>query len=202
MIAGIKFMHQNRLKRFEGASLSKPVSMTNGNFDSFFTSCKHLEPWNESRICDLDSVVVCCYLQKGDKILALQRGKRDAQYQLWGIPGGKLSYQENPEEGLCREIFEETGAVIFPRDLTHLGSAFSKTSSDGRYGLHIYHATFPENENLPQINLNEHLAYRWLTISEFSDLNLLHAQREAFLYVISSVVKIIENFKIKGSYVE
>ncbi len=172
------------------------MKMSGRNSDSFFSSCKHLEPWVESDVGNLDSVVVCCYLQKGDKILALQRGKRDAQYQLWGIPGGKLGSEEDPKEGLCREIFEETGAVISSADLTYLGSAFSKTSSDGRYGLHIYHAIFPENDDLPQVNLNEHLAFRWVKINEFAELNLLHAQREAFQFVVSSVVEILENFKI------
>ena len=172
--------------------------LTDKEPNEFFEICKHLSPWpisiKPSKLSP-NKLVVTCFLQKGDKILALRRARKDAQYQLWGIPGGKLESHESPLKGLKREIYEETGAILSESDFIFLGAALSKTSTDGEYGLHLYHAEFPDNATLPLINKNEHSSYQWVTLDSFRNLPLLHAQKEAFQLVENKLLNII---KIRG----
>jgi len=51
-------------------------------------------------------VAVNAYLLYNDNFLLL---KRKIHPLLWGPPGGRLESDENPSDGLKREIFEETG---------------------------------------------------------------------------------------------
>lgn len=150
----------------------------------FFKSCKYLSLWNLYKDSHLTpkKQVVTCFLGKGNKVLVLQRGRKDLQYELWGIPGGKLAASEPIIKGLQREILEETGIRLQESSFIYLNSAISKTTTDGKYGLHLYYAEFP-NDKDPVINPNEHLSFQWVSLDEFINLNLLHAQKEAFLLV-------------------
>jgi 8-oxo-dGTP diphosphatase len=142
---------------------------------------KFLSPWDlKQKVCKaLAKQVVTLFLRKGERFLVLQRAKKDAQYGLWGIPGGKLDKGEHPTTGLIRELKEETGIVISDTECTLLDTAISHTSCDGKYGLHLYHAHAPLTIEV-NINPEEHLAHRWVTLEEFERLELLFAQREAF----------------------
>ena len=40
---------------------------------------------------------------------------------LWGITGGRLDIGESPEECGCREVYEETGINLSPKDLYLFG---------------------------------------------------------------------------------
>jgi len=126
--------------------------------------------------------VVTVFLQKDDKILVLQRARKDAQYKLWGIPGGKLNSEEEPIVGLIREVYEETQIKLSKDTPQLLGTAISFTPCDGQYGLYVFHAPITTQIDV-QIDLSEHLKYRWVTIHEFQSLDLLTAQGEAFRIV-------------------
>ena len=51
----------------------------------------------------IDFQVVTCFMEYKGKVLVLQRGRRDDQFGLWGIPSGKLDDQETPRDALSRE---------------------------------------------------------------------------------------------------
>lgn len=144
-------------------------------------SFKYLSPWNpaDTSILLPPIVVVSCFLRQENKILVLQRARKDQQHKLWGIPGGKLDKGESPLEGLVRELQEETTIVAQPDSFQLLGTAISRTPSDGQYGLYIYYGFAPQDIDI-QINTDEHYAFQWVTIEEFQALDLLTAQREAF----------------------
>jgi 8-oxo-dGTP diphosphatase len=129
---------------------------------------------------------VSCFLQKGKQFLVLQRARNDAQHNLWGIPGGKLDKGEMPQEGLSREIYEETNIKLLPSTFLLLGTALSHTPSDGQYGLYIYHTFVPDNTNVI-IDTLEHHMFRWVTLEEFKALPLLTAQGEAFQLVENKI---------------
>jgi len=175
------------------------VALRELNLSDFFAKCKHLSSWNASASFSLNpsKQVVTCFLVRDQKVLVLQRGRKDLQYKLWGIPGGKLMVSEQPVQGLQREIFEETGAWVEESSFTFLDSAISKTADDGKYGLYLYCAEFPCNLE-PMINLDEHLGYQWVTLEQFQSLELLHAQKEAFLLVKSRLQNQINN--MDGNY--
>lgn len=96
-----------------------------------------------------------------------------------------------------REIQEELGADLSTHEFQLLGTALSKTPSDGVYGLFLYHTVLPQNMNV-KINLEEHYAYSWVTLDEFSKLDLLTAQGEAFRLVEDKLRNIITQAKIYG----
>ena len=55
-----------------------------------------------------------CYLEKDDSYLMLHRvsKKQDVNKDKWIGVGGKFEPGEAPEEGLCREVLEETGLTL------------------------------------------------------------------------------------------
>ena len=157
---------------------------------NFFLTSTFLSPWIDAFPFE-GKQVVTCFIQRGDRVLMLQRGRKDAQYKLWGIPGGKREGDETLLEALCRELKEEIGVAFTEEQVIYLASAISKTSTDGIYGLHLYHAKFPDGLSEPKIDLAEHLAYQWVTLKEFKQVQLLHAQKEAFIYVEGILTNII-----------
>jgi ADP-ribose pyrophosphatase YjhB (NUDIX family) len=52
--------------------------------------------------------------------LLLVRSKHGER--LWGFPGGVLGRGEQPAEGACRELREETGLHLVPADLLLIGT--------------------------------------------------------------------------------
>ena len=143
-------------------------------------------------------LVVTAFLQKDEKFLVLQRARNDVQHMLWGIPGGKLNKKEFPLTGLIREIQEETNLSFQINAFTLLNTAISHTSCDGEYGLYIYYASTPQEAKV-KINLEEHHAFRWVTTEEFEKLELLTAQREAFLLVKEDLRRIAAKKTIKST---
>ena len=58
---------------------------------------------------------------------------------MWDVPGGFLSPLEHPEEGVVREIQEETGLVVRPRELLGIFPDTYGGSDDGVYTLNLYY---------------------------------------------------------------
>jgi 8-oxo-dGTP diphosphatase len=161
---------------------------------------RYLTRWNplEKSLGIPKIQVVTSFLQKGNKVLVLQRARKDLQHKLWGIPGGKLEKGEHPLSGLIREVHEETKIKIESNRSQLLGTALSCTPCDGQYGLYIYHTVVSEDCDII-INLDEHYEFRWVTLTEFQSLDLLTAQREAFILVKDSLeILIQESEKFSG----
>lgn len=137
---------------------------------------------------DFDYRVTTCFVESNNKILVLQRGRRDGQYKKWGIPGGKLSENESSEQGLIRELLEETGVRFEIGSFDLLGQAHSANSHDGDYFLYLYYTTI---DHVPEVVINpdEHLAHKWVSLEEFEEMNLLDSQGLAYQAVKSALVK-------------
>lgn len=128
---------------------------------------------------DVDFEVTTCFIEHENKYLVLQRGRRDEQYGLWGIPGGKLENREDPLTALTREVFEETGILLSENTFSFLRKAHSINAYDGSYVLHLYKTTLKTKPEI-LINIKEHLAYKWVSLDEFENLDLLVSQGPAF----------------------
>ena len=61
-------------------------------------------------------MTVLCYIQNKDKTLMLHRTKKqnDIHEGKWNGIGGKIEYNESPEDAIKREAMEETGLSIKP----------------------------------------------------------------------------------------
>lgn len=137
---------------------------------------------------DHEYEVVSCFIEYKGKFLILQRAKRDLQYGLWGIPGGKLEEQETSIEGLQRELLEETGIKLSSKNFCLLGQIHMSNQCDGYYLLHIYYTSI---DHLPKIQLRkkEHSGLKWVSFEEFKRENLLFCQGKAFDYVKHDLLK-------------
>ena len=52
-------------------------------------------------------------IENNGKILLIKRSSKYGEMQgYWDIPGGRIKFGEEPEEGLRREVLEETGLKI------------------------------------------------------------------------------------------
>jgi 8-oxo-dGTP diphosphatase len=152
-----------------------------------------LKPFSDQSISNkkVDFHVVTCFMNSSGRVLVLQRGRKDEQFGLWGIPGGKLDEGETPRESLSREIFEETG-IITPQDsFVFLDKALSENSCDGAYVLYLYYLDLPNHPSV-LINTNEHLSYKWVTLDKFESLDLLISQGLAYRFVRDQVRKKVE----------
>lgn len=69
-----------------------------------------------------------------DRILLVERGKEPLK-GLWSLPGGALETGERLEEGIRREVLEETGLVVQP---TGLATIFERIMPDAE-GRTEYH---------------------------------------------------------------
>ena len=87
-----------------------------------------------------------CYISRGDEYLMLHRVKKenDLNRDKWIGFGGKLEENESPEEGILREVREETGLVL--TDLKYRGIVtFLSDIYEGEY-MHLFTAEQFEGE--------------------------------------------------------
>lgn len=67
-------------------------------------------------------IVVAGVLQRADGCVFLARRPANKPYPLcWELPGGKVEVCESPENALVRELFEEIGIEVDPKDLEPIG---------------------------------------------------------------------------------
>jgi ADP-ribose pyrophosphatase YjhB (NUDIX family) len=87
----------------------------------------------------------------------------------WSLPGGGIHGWERAEEGVVREIREETGVLV--SDLEFLGEGFRKDTIGGRHYL-MFYKTLVEK---PEIKLRkrEITGYEWVPITSVKNFGKL-----------------------------
>lgn len=63
---------------------------------------QHISPYTHR-------LAVTAYILRQERFLLL---KRNTPPRIWGLPGGRLERDENPKDGILREISEETGLTV------------------------------------------------------------------------------------------
>jgi 8-oxo-dGTP diphosphatase len=58
---------------------------------------------------------------------------------MWTLPGGGLEFGEHPEEGVIREVMEETGFDIEPTLLLGINSFTREQPSESFQGIQIFY---------------------------------------------------------------
>ena len=117
--------------------------------------------------------VVAAIIQKGNAILATQRGYGDLK-DGWEFPGGKIEPGEAHDEALIREIKEELQADI------NVGERLITVNYNGyeKFDLtmYCYLCTLTEDSH---VTLLEHEAAKWLTKETLYSVDWLPADIEA-----------------------
>jgi 8-oxo-dGTP diphosphatase len=114
------------------------------------------------------------------RILTLQRSLLTLRRpRTWDIPGGRLKPGECPDEGIVREVEEETGleldAVVA---LDSIGYVKRRLRRECHVTTHLFRAVVESPD--PVIHLStEHRCGLWLPPAEFVALNMPHRYRVA-----------------------
>lgn len=125
-------------------------------------------------IINLMKIILKAIIKKDDKFLVLLRSEKARYFPLhWDFPGGTLEENEDPEDGIIREVLEETGLKIgiIAKLKTYefdLDNAKKITHRFVIYKAEVISGKFKISE--------EHLAYKWLTKDE-----LLRLPIEAYM---------------------
>nr|WP_257348836.1 8-oxo-dGTP diphosphatase [Pseudalkalibacillus decolorationis] len=111
--------------------------------------------------------MVIVYDTDKEQILLLNRPKENGFPGYLG-PGGKIEFGESFSEGAVRELYEETGIVVKPEDLSYKGvDEYILKDDNYRYMVFNYITTTFSGkllENPPEGEL------RWVTLDEAFEL--------------------------------
>lgn len=114
---------------------------------------------------------VGCYCEYKNTILLLHRQDYKPQGNTWNIPGGKIENNETPLQSVIREVAEETGLILKSNDLQPINSYFIRYP-DCDYIYHTFKAIIKKYPRV-KIQKKEAKAYKWLTVKEALQLNLI-----------------------------
>lgn len=130
---------------------------------------------------------------------ALIRRRTDGKYlvltcSLWpenprrsqkpDLPGGTIELDECIEEGLLRELEEETGLRL-DLDMVKLGYCYTRLHDDGVSSNFLLYSAEISGED--SITLSwEHESYQWMTAQEVLDLTIRSPYPEMFQYLHSA----------------
>jgi ADP-ribose pyrophosphatase YjhB (NUDIX family) len=107
------------------------------------------------------AVGVSGYVYRGGRFLLL---KRATPPLIWAPPGGRLLPNEDPREGVIREVLEETG--LEARILGLVDYWFGEINGRGSL-LSLDFLLAPESE---EVHLSsEHLEHRWSTLRDLRE---------------------------------
>jgi len=115
-------------------------------------------------------------VRKANEVLLVQIAPPFNHAHKWNFPGGVIEQGEDIEEGLVREVFEESGVTC---RIQSLRDRFIFPDSGDE--IFIYDAIFVRGDLHPQEE--EILAVRWVTLDAASSLALaynIHNYLESF----------------------
>lgn len=104
------------------------------------------------------------------RILIAERPKGKAMAGYWEFPGGKLEAGESPSQALCREVSEELGVIIDPRDLAAV-SFIEHDYSD----FILFMPLFLTRHWQGEVTGREGQKLAWVSAHELAEYNLLPA---------------------------
>ncbi len=114
-------------------------------------------------------------INEKEEILAIKRAGDETHLEnLWDVPGGRFDHGETPQEGLKREVREESGLQI---RIVEPVKSWSFTRENGEQ---VFGTTFLcEPEEGLEVDLgDEHTDFRWVNVSELEGLEMHDELRE------------------------
>jgi 8-oxo-dGTP diphosphatase len=71
----------------------------------------------------------------GSKVLLVRRGQEPLKGE-WSLPGGALELGETLQQGVVREVLEETGLTVVPAGIVEVLDRITQDDSSGRIRYH------------------------------------------------------------------
>ena len=133
------------------------------------------------------AVAVKAVIVRGDEVLVLRRSKGEMagrymnKYQKWDLPGGGLHFYEKAEDGLLREIREETSLSV------EIGRPVSMFDII-RHQIHLYIFTYAAVWTGGEVQLSkEHDGFLWLHKDEVEESELPHWMKRDIFRALEAV---------------
>ena len=84
----------------------------------------------EAPIVGVGAVVI-----DGTKVLLVRRGQEPLKGE-WSLPGGALELGETLQQGIVREVLEETGLIVVPGGIIEILDRITPDEASGRVRYH------------------------------------------------------------------
>lgn len=124
-------------------------------------------------------VAVGIVFNSDNDVLIGQRLVKDAYYQKWEFPGGKLEDKETAQQALVRELQEELGIVV---EKCELLMEHKHDYPDSQVTLFVYTIAEYSGNALGK----EGQALRWVNLNELSNLNFLQGNQSIIEKLLAS----------------
>jgi 8-oxo-dGTP diphosphatase len=86
---------------------------------------------------------------------------------MWGPPGGKLNSGESPEEGIVREVEEETGLLI--GGLARIGYTIDQFPEEGMWFRTTWFTASSPDKNSQILEPHKSLEQRWVDLDSLPE---------------------------------
>jgi len=137
---------------------------------------------------NVESVGALVYCQSTKRFLFLLRPSDRRHKKSWGLVGGKIEAGETIQQGLVREILEETA---FDASNNKLIPIEKFTSTDNKFVDHTFMMTV-EQEFCPVLN-EEHTGYCWTPLDDYPKPLHPGVWRSFSFQVVVDKIKTIQN---------
>ncbi len=106
---------------------------------------------------------------QGKFIFQKRQGAHGAN--TWAPPGGKLDFGESPEQGIAREVKEETDLEI--NNITYIGYMNDVFLEDGLHYITLWFCATSQNQNAVITEPEKCLEQKWFGLNEIPDVLFL-----------------------------
>lgn len=115
----------------------------------------------------------CLILNNENKFLLIQRNPKDDSYpSFWELPSGGIEEGERMEDGIVREVMEETGIDISKMNIKQVDTekyTLTKENGDIKNVVETTYTVYLDNT--PKVVLSdEHVNYKWITLSQLDEI--------------------------------
>lgn len=125
---------------------------------------------------------VGCVCIHQNEVLLLRRNRDKSHPLSWGVPTGKIEFDESDIGTIVRELYEETSLVTSGERLRYVDTFFI-TTEDVSFTYALYYIEFREIP-LVVINKKEHNEFRWVHYETLDAYELVPYAKETILLAI------------------